>query len=229
MPVHPLLATLGASHILDLTLSLPCIHILLTSKCIRHFQSPTMLSVKRPTPTTVLYTVSTRSLTTTLAARASAYGLLLARILAGICVAVILLYEYRLATPSVDSRHGFLPNLEHTLFTSPLGQIAALTAAHSNRIWRLLTCSGAVWLTLKKGYTSESLLVIRGLGVQTSTSSPSYLWTSSTRFIPTSSIQDIFIHEAFKGFEVRFYLAIVVEGEGEVVVVFPVGLHLKRN
>ena len=37
-------------------------------------------------------------------------------------------------------------------------------------------------------------------------------------------IQDIFIHEAFKGFEVRFYLAIVVEGEEDVVVVFPVGL-----
>ncbi|TKA71257.1 hypothetical protein B0A49_04147 [Cryomyces minteri] len=34
-------------------------------------------------------------------------------------------------------------------------------------------------------------------------------------------IQDIFIHEAFKGFEVRFYLAVVVEGEEEAVVVFP--------
>jgi len=35
-------------------------------------------------------------------------------------------------------------------------------------------------------------------------------------------IQDIFIHEAFKGFEVKFYLAIVVKGEEDVVVVFPV-------
>ena len=58
--------------------------------------------------------------------------------------------------------------------------------------------------------------------MQTSTSSPSYLSTASTRFIPTSVIQDIFIHEAFKGFEVKFYLAIVVEGEEDVVVVFPV-------
>jgi phosphatidylinositol glycan class H protein len=39
-------------------------------------------------------------------------------------------------------------------------------------------------------------------------------------------IQDIFIHEAFKGFEVKFYLAVVVEGEEEVVVVFPVGHSL---
>ncbi|KAF2139268.1 uncharacterized protein K452DRAFT_232413 [Aplosporella prunicola CBS 121167] len=67
----------------------------------------------------------------------------------------------------------------------------------------------------------ESLLVLRGLGIQTSSSSPTYLSTATTRFIPTASIQDIFIHEAFKGFEVRFYLAIVVEGEEDAVVVFP--------
>ena len=63
--------------------------------------------------------------------------------------------------------------------------------------------------------------MLRGLGVQTSTTSSTYLQTPTTRFIPTTNIQDIFIHEAFKGFEVRFYLMIVVEGEGEVVVVFP--------
>jgi hypothetical protein len=68
----------------------------------------------------------------------------------------------------------------------------------------------------------ESLLVLRGLGIQTTSSSSTYLSTHATRFIPTTSIQDIFIHEAFKEFEVRFYLAIVVEGEQDVVVVFPV-------
>lgn len=60
------------------------------------------------------------------------------------------------------------------------------------------------------------------MGVQTSTSSSTYLAPGATRFIPTTAIQDIFIHEAFKGFEVRYYLAIVVEGEEDVVVVFPV-------
>jgi len=70
--------------------------------------------------------------------------------------------------------------------------------------------------------SEESLLVLRGLGIQTSSSSPTYLSTPTTRFIPTTAIQDIFIHEAFKGFEVRFYLAIVVQGEEDVVVVFPV-------
>jgi len=69
--------------------------------------------------------------------------------------------------------------------------------------------------------TEESLTLLRGLGIQTSTTSSTYLQSPSTRFIPATSIQDIFIYEAFKGFEVRFYLAIVVEGEEDVVVVFP--------
>lgn len=66
--------------------------------------------------------------------------------------------------------------------------------------------------------------MIRGLGIQTSTSSPSYLSAATTRFIPTSQIQDILIHEAFKGFEVRFYLTIIVKGEEQAVVVFPKSL-----
>ena len=70
----------------------------------------------------------------------------------------------------------------------------------------------------------ESLLVLRTLGIQTCTLSASYLLPATTRFIPTSQIRDIFIHEAFRGFEVRYYLAVIVEGEGDVVVVFPVSV-----
>lgn len=110
------------------------------------------------------------------------------------------------------------------ILKSPLGEPLEFINMHSTRIWRLLICTGLIWLIFRKRCIEESLLVIRGLGVQVSTSSPSYLWTGSTRFIPTRSIQDIFIHEAFKGFEVKFYLAIVVEGEAEVVVVFPVSI-----
>ena len=72
----------------------------------------------------------------------------------------------------------------------------------------------------------ESLLVIRSLGIQTSSISPYYLFPPTTRFIPTSQIRDLFIHEAFRGFEVRYYLAVVVDGEPEVVVVFPVSFLL---
>jgi len=76
-----------------------------------------------------------------------------------------------------------------------------------------------VWA--KNRHTEETLLIIRGLGIQISTSSASRASSATTRFIPTAQVQDILIHEAFKGFEVRFYLAVIVEGEEEAVVVFP--------
>ena len=85
---------------------------------------------------------------------------------------------------------------------------------HMTYVWSIKLMTFAI--------TEESLLVIRGLGIQTSTSSNTYLSKATTRFIPTTQIQDIVIHEAFKGFEVRFYLAVIVEGEQNVVVVFPV-------
>lgn len=182
-----------------------------------------MLSVKRPTPTTVLYSVSTRSTSTTITGYLATFLSILIRSLIGSLVATILLLEYRISTPP-NSKTGAVSWLENAILTSPSGQVANLINDNIGRVYRLLTCALVTWLILRKGYTEESLLVIRGLGVQTSTSSPSYLWTSSTRFIPTSSIQDIFIHEAFRGFEVRFYLSIVVEGEEDVVVVFPVRL-----
>lgn len=84
------------------------------------------------------------------------------------------------------------------------------------------TCAFKILCLMLCDCVEESLLVLRTLGIQTSTTSSTYLSTSTTRFIPTSQVQDIFIHEAFKGFEVRYYLAAVVEGEAEVVVVFPV-------
>jgi len=63
--------------------------------------------------------------------------------------------------------------------------------------------------------------VIRDLGVQISTTT----WGGRrSRFIPTSAVRDLWIHEGFCGFEVRFYLAVVVEGEEGVVVVFPVSV-----
>ena len=180
-----------------------------------------MLTIKRPTSTTVLYTVSTRPPTKTLTGYLTAFVSILVRILTGCLVSSLLLLEYRNSTPSLSST-GILAWLENAILTSPTGPLAYLIIDNSGRTYRLLTCAVMTLLIFRKGYTEESLLVIRGLGVQTSTSSPSYLWTSSTRFIPTSSIQDILIHEAFKGFEVRFYLSIVIEGEEDVVVVFPV-------
>jgi hypothetical protein len=45
---------------------------------------------------------------------------------------------------------------------------------------------------------------------------------TDSRFIPVSQIDDVFIYEGFKGFEVRHYLAVVVHGEEQLEVVFPV-------
>ncbi|KAL6245024.1 hypothetical protein RBB50_007799 [Rhinocladiella similis] len=78
-----------------------------------------------------------------------------------------------------------------------------------------------VYLCLRRDYVEESLLVLQGLGIQTSTSSRYFFTPPTTTFIPTTQIQDIVIHEAFKGLAVRFYLAVIVEGATEVVVVFP--------
>jgi len=185
-----------------------------------------MLSVKRPTSTTVQYAVSTRAPVTTLATRGSDYLILLARVLGGTLVAALLFHQYRVTLPD---DHSAASDVERAFLATPLSQCAALITMHSNLLGRIVLCSIISWFIFRKGYTEESLLVIRGLGVQTSTNSPSYLWTSTTRFIPTSSIQDIFIHEAFKGFEVRFYLSIVVEGEGDAVVVFPVRINVPSS
>lgn len=64
-------------------------------------------------------------------------------------------------------------------------------------------------------------MVIRDLGVQISTTT-GWWGGRRSRFIPTSRVGDLWIHEGFCGFEVRFYLAVVVEGEEDLVVVFPV-------
>ena len=181
-----------------------------------------MLSVKRPTATTTLYTVSTRAASTSLSARLRQSFLIFVRIFTALLVAGVCLWEYR--NSSVTQLGAPFSWFDDAISASPFDYLASSFAENLAQPWRLLTNATIAWMIFRKGYIEESLLVIRGLGVQTSTSSPSYLWTSSTRFIPTSSIQDIFIHEAFKGFEVRFYLSIVVEGEEDVVVVFPVSV-----
>lgn len=180
-----------------------------------------MLTIKRPTPTTVLYTVSTHGRNATLPARAIAIALIFVRVLAALFILTLSAIEYNNIVPLSSSWHSsFLFNFAANV--PLLGNLCTTLSSTLPWYYCAIVHAGVSWLIFTKFYTEESLLVIRGLGVQSSTSSPSYLWTSSARFIPTSSIQDIFIHEAFKGFEVRYYLSIVVEGEEDVVVVFPV-------
>lgn len=181
-----------------------------------------MLTIQRPTPSTVLYTVSTKAANNTLTARLWALQLALLRILLALAVLLVLTSIY---TETITPANT--PNILTTILKTLPGRLA-LTITHAIPFpWQIPIALATLWLVSRKGYTTESLLVVRGLGVQTSTSSPSYLWPGSTRFIPTTSVQDIFIHEAFQGFEVKFYLCIVVDGEEDVVVVFPVSSALR--
>lgn len=169
-----------------------------------------MLTTKRPTSTTIQYTVSTYSPALALPGRALEIIQLLGRVVVAALVATCLALEsnaYLHFSPLtlVQVWDAILP-----LYSLPIA------------FWRTAIYVTLTFLVLRRPYATESLLVIQGLGVQTSTSSGSYLWSSSTRFIPTAKVQDVFIHEAFRGFEVRFYLSIVVQGEEAVVVVFPV-------
>ncbi|TVY52604.1 Phosphatidylinositol N-acetylglucosaminyltransferase subunit gpi15, partial [Lachnellula suecica] len=188
------------------------------------------LRTRRPSPTTVEYTVST-SPTLTLPLRLLILLTILLRLILGFSVLLLLYSKYLLSTfASPIEQYASMPaflTADYGLFvlgnisSSRLGALSSRLAASIPALV-LAPCSFALLyiLTLRL-HTTESLLVLRGLGIQTSTSSATYLSSATTRFIPTEKIQDILVNEAFRGFEVRYYLVIVVEGEQEVVVVFP--------
>ncbi|KAI9783974.1 MAG: hypothetical protein M1839_002919 [Geoglossum umbratile] len=186
---------------------------------------PPHLRIRRPSPTTVEFTVSTASPRDTLSTRGFFLLSLFLRLI--LFTAVLLVAFAKCNTLSLAAESTILEVLcaiaDAVLRRPGIGLVAAWAAERVD--WWVLGLAGTAggYAVFRRGYTEESLLVIRGLGIQTSTTSPTYLSTSASRFIPTNLIQDIFIHEAFKGFEVKFYLAVVVEGEEEVVVVFPVG------
>ncbi|KAF1931225.1 uncharacterized protein M421DRAFT_2741 [Didymella exigua CBS 183.55] len=179
------------------------------------------LHILAPTPSTVSFTASTRPRPTTLAAKLRHHVWLLTRILVGALTLALLWIKCRLG-------HTCSPP-EALLRVLGDPQTARLLSAVGAVGWPYFAPAAAVvgFLVLRRAYTEESLMLLRGLGVQTSSSAATVLQSPSRRFIPTSAIQDIVIHEAFRGFEVRFYLAIVVRGEEDVVVVFP-GLLPRR-
>lgn len=190
------------------------------------------LKTQIPSPATKAFLVTTKRPVNGFSGGIAAYSVLVARLLAGLAILLLIYAKWHASqSPSIS-----------ILWSTAIGRGAVWLASLTS--WRVVSFLTAAvgWVILRRGYTGivhdsdrdeisclctffteESLLVLRGLGIQTSSSSATYLSTPSSRFIPTNLIQDIFIHEAFKGFEVRFYLAVVVEGEEEVVVVFPVG------
>lgn len=117
----------------------------------------------------------------------------------------------------------WVPYLARAAHLSRPGRAAHRAAASLPAHAVVALCAGVVYVTTLRIHTTESLLVLRGLGVQTSSIGGSYLagWRAGTRFIPTEKIRDVLINEAFRGFAVRYYLVVVVDGEEDVVVVFP--------
>ncbi|RDA91689.1 hypothetical protein CP533_2338 [Ophiocordyceps camponoti-saundersi (nom. inval.)] len=170
------------------------------------------LHIRRPSPTAAEFIVTTRPPppATVLSLRLLLrIPLLLLRLALGLAATMVIYTRWAKAFPRLASQTlGFLVLDRQDVLTMPLPFL--LPAAFT-----------ALWLVCRRLHAQESLLVLRGLGVQTTEQSPSYLGRPATRFIPTEKIQDIFINEAFRGFEVRYYLIVVVEGESDVVVVFP--------
>ncbi|KAJ5684021.1 uncharacterized protein N7477_000366 [Penicillium maclennaniae] len=179
---------------------------------------PGRLQVQRPSPTTVSFTVSNAPRRSSSPAKILFGVRVLIRAIVFCCVIIV---------GTTRSRHIFFHRYGRFIpwqdvWSSSLGSRVCDLVDTYNNPWVIAVISTLlVWGVFRRGYTEESLLVIRGFGIQTSTSSSTYLSTAATRFIPTTQIQDIVIHEAFKGFEVRFYLAVIVEGEPDVLVVFP--------
>lgn len=180
--------------------------------------SPQYLEIDCPSPTTVSFTIDTRQ-------RSNSRQRLLTALRYGCRILLVLsTLLVNVAKAQTLTSPGSVPHL-YAAFLMNLTLVGWVVRLLADSLeWWIL---GPVSLTvlyacLKKDHTKESLLVLQGLGIQTSTSSPYFFLPPMTTFIPTTEVQDIVIHEAFIGLEVRFYLAVIVENAAEVVVVFPV-------
>ena len=166
--------------------------------------------------TTAILTLHTHfllpTITTTTTTHQGKGTLLLPHLLAGDLPAAL--------TALLQTAHRSPPGTLLASLTAPLPDWAAAGLAAA------ALYLAAVALQL---HTTESVLVLRGLGIQTCRSGRvGFGWGAKTRFIPTETIRDVLINEAFRGFEVRYYLVVVVEGEEDVVVLFP-GLLPRRR
>ncbi|RYC65817.1 hypothetical protein CHU98_g366 [Xylaria longipes] len=188
------------------------------------------LRIRRPSPTAAEFTVSTLP-PLTVPKRLSLYAIYVSQ---GLLSGLILLSLYATwaqspyggtTSPSPSPSPPFLVQrrrLLHAVLASPLGVLVSRATALVPPRFAVPACLLALYALTRRLHVEESLLVLRGLGIQTSSSKDSLLaGRATTRFIPTEKILDVLINEAFRGFEVRYYLVVIVEGEPDVVVVFP--------
>lgn len=169
------------------------------------------LLTRRPSPTTIEYTLSTKPPPTPRTILAHLLVLLL-RLLVLSAAAALPLSQLSSHIPS--------PTL-HALLATPAGSalsrlLTTLPAPAPAAAALLLS-----YAALHRLHITESVLVLRGLGIQTRSSGALLGLGSATRFIPTEQIRDVLVNEVFVGFGVRYVLVVVVEGEEDMVVVFP--------
>ncbi|TVY48361.1 hypothetical protein LCER1_G006940, partial [Lachnellula cervina] len=151
------------------------------------------LRTRRPSPTTVEYIVST-SPTPTLPLRLLLLLAFILRLLLGLSVLLLLYSQYLLSTFSAPPKSYAspppIPSTDYVLFllshitNSSLGLLFTRLAARIPVVVLLPTALALLYMLTLRVHTTESLLVLRGLGIQTSTSSATYLSSATTRFIP---------------------------------------------
>lgn len=168
------------------------------------------LRTRRPSPTTVEYTLSTKP-APTLPTVLLHLVLLALRLLLLAAAALLPLSQI---VPYVPS-----PTL-HALLATPPAALARLSTALPTPVPPAAAALLA-YLALRRLHVTESVLVLRGLGIQTRSSGALWGLGDATRFIPTEQIRDVLVNEVFVGFGVRYVLVVVVEGEEDMVVVFP--------
>ncbi|TGZ83373.1 hypothetical protein EX30DRAFT_154193 [Ascodesmis nigricans] len=182
------------------------------------FTAPPRLQIRTPSPTTIEFTVTT-SLPPSLPLFILRPLLSTLRLLSLTTLTLLLLT--RLFPPSESPPLPLLSFLTPVLaLLSSLPIIPQALALPFYQFYPTLLL--ATYVSLYRVSTQESLLVMKQLGVQTSTTAGT-LWGQGrkTRFIPTANVRDVVLLEGFWGWQVRYYVAVVVEGEGKLVVVFP--------
>lgn len=218
------------------------------------------LSIRQPSPTTIEYTVTT-SPPSSLPLRLALAFVLVLRLIFGAFLLLLLHAKWRLsnlAKPldttytlntlpySIDELFLHILSLFHN---SNLGRKFTTTATSIPVLFLIPASIALIHILLKPLHTTETLLVLRGLGIQTSSSPTSYLTSlinlpsllfprhassssstpgGETRFIPVEKVQDLFVNEVFMGWGVRYMLGVAVHGEEEIVVVFPTLLPGRR-
>jgi hypothetical protein len=96
-----------------------------------------------------------------------------------------------------------------------------LLGARSWFFWSLIVVLGIARLSLRRHVVvQESLLVMRGVGVQLGT-----LYSNGRReqqLIQQAHIKNVIINEGIKSYKVMFYMAFLVEGVDHMLIAFPV-------